>query len=86
MVDQADGECFTLVLYVWQCSYQIPNACGSIGLLHALLNMPDDGALALTADSPLKRFKAESLPLPRKLSQFNRAQLTGSFGAREVAG
>lgn len=42
---------------------QISNACGSIGLLHALLNLPDTGAYALEADSPLKQFKAESLPL-----------------------
>jgi ubiquitin carboxyl-terminal hydrolase L3 len=43
---------------------QISNACGSIGLLHALLNLPDSGAYGLEADSPLKQFKAETMPLP----------------------
>lgn len=35
---------------------QIPNACGSIGLLHALLNLP---AGSLAADSPLVKFKQD---------------------------
>lgn len=47
---------------------QISNACGSIGLLHALLNLPDTGAYALSPDSNLKKFKAETLPLPRSSS------------------
>jgi ubiquitin carboxyl-terminal hydrolase L3 len=45
---------------------QIPNACGSIGLLHALLNLPASGPYALKPDSPLLRFKAASLALSRK--------------------
>lgn len=42
---------------------KIPNACGSIGLLHALLNLPERGPDALSPDSKLLQFKAESLPL-----------------------
>ncbi|KAK1924210.1 peptidase C12, ubiquitin carboxyl-terminal hydrolase [Papiliotrema laurentii] len=49
---------------VWWIKQTISNACGSIGLLHALLNLPDTGAYALAADSPLRQFKAETLPLP----------------------
>lgn len=45
---------------------QIPNACGSIGLLHALLNLPAEGEFALKADSPLMKFKKESLKLDRE--------------------
>ncbi|KAL7421593.1 ubiquitinyl hydrolase 1 [Cryptotrichosporon argae] len=48
---------------VWWIKQTIPNACGSIGLLHALLNLPSTGAYALRPDSPLLQFKAESLPL-----------------------
>jgi hypothetical protein len=47
---------------------QISNACGSIGLLHTLLNLPDDGPHALNTDSPLRKFKAQSLPLSRKFT------------------
>ncbi|GFZ43898.1 hypothetical protein JCM24511_01618 [Saitozyma sp. JCM 24511] len=48
---------------VWWIKQTIPNACGSIGLLHALLNLPSDGPYALKADSSLLKFKAASLPL-----------------------
>lgn len=40
---------------------QIPNACGSIGLLHSLLNLPT--SVPISNDSALARFRAESLPL-----------------------
>lgn len=43
--------------------WKIPNACGSIGLLHSLLNLPERGPDALNPDSKLAQFKAESLPL-----------------------
>ncbi|WVN88234.1 uncharacterized protein L203_103435 [Cryptococcus depauperatus CBS 7841] len=36
----------------------IPNACGSIGLLHALLNLPEGDATSLTPGSELAQFKA----------------------------
>ncbi|ORY33958.1 peptidase C12, ubiquitin carboxyl-terminal hydrolase [Naematelia encephala] len=48
---------------VWWIKQTIPNACGSIGLLHALLNLPDSGPYALKADSPLVKFKQASIPL-----------------------
>ena len=49
---------------------QIGNACGSIGLLHALLNLPSDGPYALKPDSHLVKFKQTSLPLGRELVLF----------------
>lgn len=39
------------------------NVCGSIGLLHALMNLPEEGQYALKKDSPLVQFKKASLPL-----------------------
>ncbi|KLT40789.1 cysteine proteinase [Cutaneotrichosporon oleaginosum] len=45
---------------VWYIKQQIPNACGSIGLLHALLNLPESD---LEKDSKLLQFKKASLPL-----------------------
>ncbi|BEI81329.1 hypothetical protein CcaverHIS002_0204890 [Cutaneotrichosporon cavernicola] len=45
---------------VWYIKQQIPNACGSIGLLHALLNLPEGD---LEKGSKLLQFKAASLPL-----------------------
>lgn len=48
---------------VWWIKQTIGNACGSIGLLHALLNLPSDGPYALTPDSHLVKFKQSSLPL-----------------------
>jgi hypothetical protein len=47
---------------------QIGNACGSIGLLHSLLNLPSN---LLSPDSPLTTFKSQSLPL----TPLSRAQL-----------
>lgn len=44
---------------------QIGNACGSIGLLHALLNLPPSGPYALVSDSPLSKFRADTLALNR---------------------
>ncbi|OCF36844.1 ubiquitin carboxyl-terminal hydrolase L3 [Kwoniella heveanensis BCC8398] len=46
---------------VWYIKQTIPNACGSIGLLHALLNLPEQSPDALAPDSHLAKFKAESL-------------------------
>ncbi|EAL23515.1 hypothetical protein CNBA1620 [Cryptococcus deneoformans B-3501A] len=48
---------------IWWIKQTIPNACGSIGLLHSLLNLPERGPDALSPDSKLAQFKAESLPL-----------------------
>ncbi|WVQ82384.1 hypothetical protein IAT38_004512 [Cryptococcus sp. DSM 104549] len=48
---------------IWWIKQTIPNACGSIGLLHALLNLPERGPDALSPDSKLAQFKAESIPL-----------------------
>ncbi|KAI9639769.1 uncharacterized protein MKK02DRAFT_40094 [Dioszegia hungarica] len=45
---------------VWWVRQTIPNACGSMSLLHALLNLPD-GVLEL--DSALVKFKQDSLSL-----------------------
>ncbi|RSH80913.1 ubiquitinyl hydrolase 1 [Apiotrichum porosum] len=45
---------------VWWIKQTISNACGSIGLLHTLLNLPEG---SLKPDSPLVKFKAETLPL-----------------------
>ncbi|WVO16295.1 hypothetical protein L204_103970 [Cryptococcus depauperatus] len=42
---------------------QIPNACGSIGLLHALLNLPEGDTTSLTPGSELAQFKAMSLSM-----------------------
>lgn len=42
---------------------QISNACGSIGLLHALLNLPEG---SLTPGSKLVQFKAQSKDLDRE--------------------
>lgn len=42
---------------------QIGNACGSIGLLHSLLNLPSSGPHSLTESSPLASFKSSTLPL-----------------------
>ncbi|WVQ72587.1 hypothetical protein IAR50_002145 [Cryptococcus sp. DSM 104548] len=48
---------------VWWIKQTIGNACGSIGLLHALLNLPQEGPDAIDPSSKLAQFKAESLPL-----------------------
>ncbi|WRT66368.1 uncharacterized protein IL334_003323 [Kwoniella shivajii] len=56
---------------VWWIKQTIPNACGSIGLLHALLNLPSSGPDASNPDSQLMKFKKESLPL----SPLDRAKL-----------
>ncbi|WWC89359.1 uncharacterized protein L201_004281 [Kwoniella dendrophila CBS 6074] len=56
---------------VWWIKQTIPNACGSIGLLHALLNLPEKGPDALGPDSQLMKFKSASLPL----SPLDRAKL-----------
>ncbi|WWD17303.1 hypothetical protein CI109_101743 [Kwoniella shandongensis] len=48
---------------VWWIKQTIPNACGSIGLLHALLNLPERGPDALGPDSQLNKFKASTIPL-----------------------
>ncbi|RXK38291.1 ubiquitin carboxyl-terminal hydrolase L3 [Tremella mesenterica] len=66
---------------VWWIKQTIPNACGSIGLLHALLNLPSEGAYALTPDSPLLRFKEASLPL----SPLKRAELLDTADFFEAA-
>lgn len=63
MVDQADCEHFWVGLE--SLPSKIGNACGSIGLLHALLNLPEKGPYALAPDSDLLQFKAETLPLAR---------------------
>lgn len=42
---------------------QISNACGSIGLLHALLNLPEG---SLEPNSKLLQFKAQSKDLDRE--------------------
>lgn len=56
------STCFS---HCWMTNelWKIPNACGSIGLLHSLLNLPERGPDALNPDSKLAQFKAESLPL-----------------------
>ncbi|WWC70192.1 uncharacterized protein I206_104142 [Kwoniella pini CBS 10737] len=56
---------------VWWIKQTIPNACGSIGLLHALLNLPEKGQDALDPNSQLMKFKSASLPL----SPIDRAKL-----------
>lgn len=71
-MDQANGEPFLSSHCDSADQGQIPNACGSIGLLHALMNLPDEGELALKADSPLKRFKGETLPLDREPRHYPR--------------
>ncbi|WVQ99418.1 hypothetical protein IAU59_006552 [Kwoniella sp. CBS 9459] len=47
---------------IWYIKQTIPNACGSIGLLHALLNLPEKSPDSLAPDSHLAKFKADSLP------------------------
>nr|ODN88356.1 ubiquitin carboxyl-terminal hydrolase L3 [Cryptococcus depauperatus CBS 7841] len=48
---------------LWWIKQTIPNACGSIGLLHALLNLPEGDATSLTPGSELAQFKAMSLSM-----------------------
>ncbi|WVR07037.1 hypothetical protein IAU60_004076 [Kwoniella sp. DSM 27419] len=43
---------------VWYIRQTIPNACGSIGLLHSLLNLPEQSQDSLSPDSQLAKFKA----------------------------
>ncbi|WWC61873.1 uncharacterized protein I303_104458 [Kwoniella dejecticola CBS 10117] len=61
--EEKDGEGVWKGEGVWWIKQTIPNACGSIGLLHALLNLPEKGPDALDPDSQLMRFKSASLPL-----------------------
>ncbi|KAL1405383.1 ubiquitinyl hydrolase 1 [Vanrija albida] len=53
--EERDGEGKWDGKDVWWIKQTIPNACGSIGLLHALLNLPEG---ALTPGSQLLKFKA----------------------------
>ncbi|KAK4684671.1 ubiquitin carboxyl-terminal hydrolase L3, partial [Tremellales sp. Uapishka_1] len=69
--EESDGEGQWRGQSVWWIKQTIPNACGSIGLLHALLNLPNSGPYALEPDSNLLKFKAQSLPL----SPIERAKL-----------
>nr|ODN97700.1 ubiquitin carboxyl-terminal hydrolase L3 [Cryptococcus depauperatus CBS 7855] len=48
---------------LWWIKQTIPNACGSIGLLHALLNLPEGDTTSLTPGSELAQFKAMSLSM-----------------------
>ncbi|ORX36618.1 peptidase C12, ubiquitin carboxyl-terminal hydrolase [Kockovaella imperatae] len=66
---------------VWYIKQTIPNACGSIGLLHALLNLPSSGEYALKQDSPLIHFKTASVPL----SPLDRAKLLDKADFFEAA-
>ncbi|KAJ9125551.1 hypothetical protein QFC22_000513 [Naganishia vaughanmartiniae] len=50
---------------IWWIKQTIGNACGSIGLLHSLLNLPRDPSspYALAQDSPLAKFYQETKDL-----------------------
>ncbi|KAH8088235.1 hypothetical protein HD553DRAFT_348742 [Filobasidium floriforme] len=48
---------------VWWIKQTTANACGSIGLLHSLLNLPPSTTTSISPDSPLSTFKLQSLPL-----------------------
>ncbi|ODN79794.1 hypothetical protein L202_03697 [Cryptococcus amylolentus CBS 6039] len=61
--NKASGEGVFKGEGVWWIKQTIGNACGSIGLLHALLNLPEQGPDAVDPSSKLAEFKAESLPL-----------------------
>ncbi|CAD6564744.1 MAG: ubiquitinyl hydrolase 1 [Tremellales sp. Tagirdzhanova-0007] len=61
--EEKDGEGTWEGEGVWWIKQTISNACGSIGLLHALLNLPSSGPYALAPNSALMNFKAASLPL-----------------------
>ncbi|WWC94181.1 hypothetical protein V866_001020 [Kwoniella sp. B9012] len=69
--EEKDGQGVWKGEGVWWIKQTIPNACGSIGLLHALLNLPEKGPDALNPDSQLMKFKSASLPL----SALDRAKL-----------
>lgn len=61
-----EGEHSTAQPFLDAADRQISNACGSIGLLHALLNLPEG---SLEPNSKLVQFKVQSKDLDRKLLQ-----------------
>ncbi|WOO85633.1 Ubiquitin carboxyl-terminal hydrolase isozyme L3 [Vanrija pseudolonga] len=76
--EESDGEGKWDGKDVWWIKQTIPNACGSIGLLHALLNLPEG---ALTPGSQLLKFKAATEALGRGYRLY-RSGKAGAIAAR----